>query len=99
MSSPLYGPLPTIALKFLRFGFAGSVAWKNSASDEKVLPGGIAAGRKNTPLLKLSTNGCGGRSRFASRKLYRIVNVLALLTFQSSFASSLLLSVRLVYPS
>ena len=53
MSSPLYGPLPTIALKFLRFGFAGSVAWKNSASDEKVLPGGIAAGRKNTPLRKM----------------------------------------------
>src|SRR5258705_12441414 len=53
MISPLNGPVPTIALKSLRFGSAGSVAARNSASDEKVLPGGIAPGRKNTPFRKM----------------------------------------------
>jgi hypothetical protein len=41
--------VPTIALKSLRFGSAGSVASKNSWSDEKVLPIGMLPGRKKTP--------------------------------------------------
>ncbi len=35
------------------FGLLGSVSWKNSWSDENVLPIPVCGGRKNTPFRKM----------------------------------------------
>ena len=46
MFSPLNGPVPISRVEVLEVGLLGSVAAKNSSSELKVLPGGMAAGQE-----------------------------------------------------